>query len=87
MLKTNNYTEYLLDSKSKENDSLKHSKETNKDPNHFAHKSKKSRPEPTPGPGDYYLDDNTIEKNMDLGNFGPKLRPNLASRLFEDENK
>lgn len=88
--KTKLYTDLLFSQQSKSKDSLidldNFGKEKDKAPvdlNAFAHKSKKSKPPPTPGPGDYYLEENTIIKDMDIGKTGPKLRPNLATKLLE----
>jgi hypothetical protein len=50
--------------------------------NSFAHKSKKSKRGPAPGPGHYYPDENTVIKDMEDGKFGPKLRKNLASKIL-----
>ena len=47
--------------------------------NKFAHKSKKGKEDPIPGPGQYDLDENTIQRNMEEGRVGPRFAPNIAS--------
>jgi hypothetical protein len=65
------------------------SQKKKKNLNRFAHKSKKGKIEPIPGPGQYDLDDNTIQRNMEEGRVGPRFAPNLASQLLlqDDESE